>query len=151
MFAEGLFLLGNRGALRCLFGVQLDEALLIFRNVVLVEDGFNRAFRHASFAVDAFIGMNVQNLLVFVEAFDGANNNAVSVLAPKARGADNVGHGSNSPADQTAKAIIATLGRAKNKAACNLADRQFAAATLPKPSAILWKLMMTSSPPSPEC
>ena len=61
------------------------KLLPFFGDVVFVEDRFDRAFRHARFAVDAFVRMDVQNLLPFVEAFDRANHDAIGVLAAEAR------------------------------------------------------------------
>ena len=50
-----------------------------------MEDGLNRAFGDACFAVDAFIRVDVKNLVTFVETLDGTNDDAVGVLASKAR------------------------------------------------------------------
>lgn len=79
-------------ALRSHFGIQFLEWFPFLRQVVLVENRLNGAFRNASFAVNAFIGMNVENLIALVEAFDGANNNTVGVFATKARLSNHVSH-----------------------------------------------------------
>ena len=50
------------------FGVEFDETLLPFGNVVLVEDRFNRALRNACLTVDALVWVDVENLVAFVEA-----------------------------------------------------------------------------------
>jgi hypothetical protein len=89
---ERLFLFGDHRALGRHFGVELDEGLLIFGHVVLMEDGLDGAFGHASFAVDALVGVNVEDLFAFVKALDGADDNAIGVLAAEARLANNVGH-----------------------------------------------------------
>ena len=57
-----------------------------------MEDRFDRAFRHAGFAIDAFIGMNVEHLLPFVKAFHRAHHNAIGVFTGKARLANYVSH-----------------------------------------------------------
>jgi hypothetical protein len=57
-----------------------------------VEDGFHGALGNASFAVDAFVGVNVENLFTFVEAFDRAHDDTVGVFAGKARLTNNVSH-----------------------------------------------------------
>jgi hypothetical protein len=95
----------DRRGLRRHFRIQFDERLLIFRNVVLMEDCFDRAFRYARLAIDALIRMDVEHLLPFVEAFDRANHNAIGVFATEARLANDVSHTSISPrAVQTIKA-----------------------------------------------
>jgi hypothetical protein len=89
---QGLFLLGNDFALRRHLGIELGKRLPFFRHVVFVEDRFNRTLRNACFAVNALVGMNVKNLLTFVEAFHRADDDAICVLATKARFANNVSH-----------------------------------------------------------
>jgi hypothetical protein len=89
---ERFFLFRDHRKLRCHFRVQRDKVFPFFRDVVFVEDGFDRTFRNASFAVDAFVRVNVENLIAFVEAFDRAHDHAVSVLASKAGFANNVCH-----------------------------------------------------------
>jgi hypothetical protein len=59
-----------------------------------MKDRLDRAFGNASFAVDALIGMDVEDLLPFVEALDRANDHAVGVLAAEAGLANNVSHDS---------------------------------------------------------
>ncbi len=68
------------------------EWLPLFRHVVFVEDRFDRALGHAGFAVDAFVRMDVENLLAFVEALHRANHHTIGVLAAKARFANDVRH-----------------------------------------------------------
>src|SRR5262245_5317014 len=97
LFRQRRFLLRNHGTLRRHFGVEGDEVFLIFGQVVLVEDGLDGACRHAGLAVDAFIRVDVENLLPLVEALYRANDDAVRVLAAKAGLANNVGHGPMSP------------------------------------------------------
>jgi hypothetical protein len=55
-------------------------------------DGLRRAFRFANAAVDAFVGMNDQHVLALIETIDGANFDAVHVLAFDAIFDDDVGH-----------------------------------------------------------
>ena len=50
-----------------------------------MEDRFDGAFRHASFAIDALIRMNVQHLLTFIKTFNRADDDAIGVFAAKAR------------------------------------------------------------------
>ena len=64
----------------------------MFRKVVFVEDRFDRTLGDAGFAVDALIRMDVEHLLAFVEAFHGADDDAIGVFAPVAGLSDNVGY-----------------------------------------------------------
>lgn len=95
LLGQGRLLFGDNRALRGHFGVELDKCLLVFGHVVLMEDGFDGAFGHAGFAIDAFVRMDIEDLLAFVEALDRANDDAVGVLAAEAGLANNVGHGGN--------------------------------------------------------
>src|SRR5690242_1458204 len=94
---QRLFLLGNHRTLRGHLGIELDEGLLVLGDVVLVEDGLNRTLGNAGFAVDAFIRMDVEHLLPFVEALDRANDHAIGVFAAEASLDDNMSHGTKSP------------------------------------------------------
>ena len=51
-----------------------------------------RAFRLADAAVDAFVGMDDEHVLAFVEAVDGTNLDAIHLLALNAVVRDDVGH-----------------------------------------------------------
>jgi hypothetical protein len=93
---ERFFLFSDDRALGGHLFVKFNEWLPFFRHVVFVEDGFDRALGHARFAIDALIGVDVENLLPFVEALHGANDHAIGVLASKARFANDVRHESRS-------------------------------------------------------
>jgi hypothetical protein len=93
---ERFLFLSDDWALRGHLFVELDERLPFFRHVVFVEDGFDGTLGHARFAIDALIGVDVENFLAFVEAFNGANDHAIGVLASKARFANDVRHESRS-------------------------------------------------------
>src|SRR5262249_29959256 len=75
-----------------LLGVQRREAGPLGRHVGLGEDGLDGALRHARLAVDAVGRVDVEHLLVLVEALDRANGNAIGVLAVVAGLANGVGH-----------------------------------------------------------
>ena len=90
-----IFLFGDDRALRGHFGVEFDKALPILGNVVLVEDCFDGAFGNARFAVNAFVGVNVNDLVAFVKTFDGTDNHAIRVFASETGFADNVCHDRN--------------------------------------------------------
>jgi hypothetical protein len=92
LFNQRFFFLRDDRALRGHFGVQGGEIFPLFGQVVFVEDGFDRTFGDAGFAVDAFIGMNVEDFFSFIETFDWANHDAIGVFAPEARLGDNVSH-----------------------------------------------------------
>ena len=93
---ERLFLFRDDGALRRHLGIELREGLPLFGHVVFVENGFNGTLGHARFAIDAFIRVDVENLLAFVEAFHRAHHHAIGVFAAKARFANDVRHESES-------------------------------------------------------
>jgi hypothetical protein len=57
-----------------------------------MEDGSDRAFRNAGFAVNAFIRIDEEHLRTFIETVDRTNHNAICVLAIKARLGDDVSH-----------------------------------------------------------
>jgi hypothetical protein len=62
-----------------------------------MEDCFNGTLGNASFAVNALVRMNVQNLLTLIEALNRANHDAIGVLAAEARLTDDVSHGFSLP------------------------------------------------------
>jgi hypothetical protein len=95
--SERFFLLGNDRQLGSHLGIKLDEGHLIFGDVVLMENRFHRTFRNACFAVNAFIRVDIEHLLAFVEALHWANHDAVGVLARKTRLTNNVGHTTRLP------------------------------------------------------
>src|SRR5438093_802935 len=90
--AEWWFAFDNLWAGLRHLAIELDEFTLTLWNVVLEEDGFDRALRRALLAVDARFGVDEQHLLSFVKAVDGADDNAVGVLAAKARFGHNECH-----------------------------------------------------------
>lgn len=89
---EWFFLFGEHRAGWCHFGVQRFVIGPLLRKIVFVENGFDRAFGHTRLTVDAFIGVDEQHLLPFVEAFDGAHHDAVGVFAGETRLGNDVGH-----------------------------------------------------------
>src|SRR4029434_364163 len=62
-----------------------------------MENRLHRALRHTGLTVDALVGMNVENLLPFIEALDRAHYHAISVLAAEARLTNYVSHTEISP------------------------------------------------------
>jgi len=87
-----LFLFGDDRALRGEFFVEFCVRFPFFREVVFMEDRLDGAFGDARFAVDAFIRVDVQHLLAFIETLDRADNNAIGVFAAEAGLSNNVGH-----------------------------------------------------------
>lgn len=97
IFAESLIskrclFLGDAVALFRVFGVDLDVLLPLFGHIVLVENRFDWALRHASFAVDTFFWVYIKHLVPFVETLYGANHYAIRVLATRARFCNHVRH-----------------------------------------------------------
>src|SRR5690242_15784803 len=71
--------------------VELDPFLR--HRLAIGDDRLGRAFRLADAAIDAFVGMNDEHVLALVEAIDGADFDAIHVLALDAGFGDDVGHG----------------------------------------------------------
>ena len=90
--SQRLFLFGDDWALRRQLSVQLGVWSPFFWQVVFVEDRLNRTLGNAGFAVNTFVGMNVDHRFAFVEAFNRANDNAICVLAIETGFGNNVGH-----------------------------------------------------------
>ena len=72
--------------------VERDVVLPVFRQIVFVEDCFNRAFRDARFAVNALIGVDDEHRFPFVEALDRADDDAIGVLTVETRFGNDVSH-----------------------------------------------------------
>src|SRR5215467_5658116 len=72
--------------------VQLDEVLPLIGRLVLSEDRLDRAHRLASAAVDAFIRVDVEHRVAFVDAVDRTHLDAGLVLHADARLGDDVRH-----------------------------------------------------------
>ncbi len=83
----------GRFQLRGFVRVQLNVALPLGGRVRLAEDGLDRAFRHARFAVDAVGRVDVEHHVVLVETFHRADDAAVGVLAVVTGFADGMRHG----------------------------------------------------------
>src|SRR5690606_31894110 len=98
-FGEGRLLLGDAGALRGEFGVQGRVVGPFARQVVFVENGLDRTFRDASFAVDALFRMDVEHRFAFVEALNRAHDHTIGVLTVETRLGNNVGHSASFPRD----------------------------------------------------
>ena len=91
--SQRFFLFGNYFGLRRHLGIHLDVVLPLFGYIVFVENGFNRAFRDAGFAVNAFFRMNIKHLFALVKALNGADHDTIGISATYARLGNNVGHG----------------------------------------------------------
>src|SRR5262249_20587518 len=85
---------GDVGPLFGVFGVELEPFLKAGLGIRL--DRLDRAFRLAHAAIDALVGMNDEHVLALVEAIDGADRDAIHVLAADAIVVDDVGHSSSS-------------------------------------------------------
>jgi hypothetical protein len=60
--------------------------------VILVENGFDRTLRHAGLAIDAFIRVDIEQLLALVEALHGTDHDAVGVFAIETRFSNHMSH-----------------------------------------------------------
>ena len=65
---------------------------MLRRRLAIGNDRFDRAFRLAHPAIDAFVGMDDEHVLALVEAIDRANLDAIHVFAADAGFSDDVGH-----------------------------------------------------------
>ena len=66
--------------------------LILEGHFLFREDGFVRALGHARLAVDALFRVDVEHLVVLVEAFDRTDGDAVGVLAIVTGLANNMRH-----------------------------------------------------------
>src|SRR3989441_10999578 len=73
-------------------GVQRGELLLLLGHVFLGQDRVHRALGDAHGAIDAFIRVDHQHVRPLVEAVDGADIDAVGVLALDAAFGDDMSH-----------------------------------------------------------
>ena len=89
---EWFFLFRENFALRGHFCVQLGECFPFLGQIILEENRLNRAFRDACFAVNALIRVDIEHFLAFVEAFYGADHNAIGVFAAETGLSNYVGH-----------------------------------------------------------
>ena len=81
-------------------GIELGEFHLVRRNVVLGEDRFDGTFGHAQRAVDAFVRIDDEEIGTLAEAIDGADIDAIGVLAADASFGDDIGHAEASGAQR---------------------------------------------------
>jgi hypothetical protein len=92
MSRERRFLLHDWRALSRHFGVQMNEAFPLARNLPFRENSFHWTFRDALVAVDALGGIDIQHLVALTEAIARADYDAVSVFATETGRCDNVSH-----------------------------------------------------------
>src|SRR5512135_2453225 len=89
---QRVLLLGDAGQSGGALGVDLDPDMQLLRQIGLFEDGVHGADRHAGPAVDANVVVDVQHLLVAVEASDRADGDAIGEPALLAIGGDDRRH-----------------------------------------------------------
>ena len=90
---ERRFLRDDVGRLRRHLRIQCDKWFPFFRHVVLMENRVHGTLRYACFAVDTLLGMNVKELLAFVEAFHRADDDTARIFTVEAQFTNDVGHG----------------------------------------------------------
>src|SRR3569833_3162064 len=105
-----LFCIGRRLALLAdiwqapgIFGVHRQPLFQTGFGIGL--DGFWRAFRLADTAIDAFVGVDHQHVLAFVEAVHRADLDAIHELALDAGFGDDIGHGNKAPTGKNGAVI----------------------------------------------
>src|SRR5476651_1140136 len=65
---------------------------LLRHRLAVRDDRLDRAFGLADPAIDAFVGVDDQHVLAFIEAVDGTNLDAIHVLAADAGLGDDISH-----------------------------------------------------------
>lgn len=88
--SRGITFNGNVWPFRRVLGIELEPAFQARLGIGL--DGFGGAFWFADTAVDAFIRVNDQHVLAFVEAIHRADLDAVHIFALDAVLGDDIGH-----------------------------------------------------------
>jgi hypothetical protein len=62
-----------------------------------MEDCLHRAFGNTCFAIDALIRVDVEHLFALIKALDRTDDDAVGILAGKARLRNHVSHDASTP------------------------------------------------------
>jgi cytochrome c oxidase subunit 1 len=101
------------------FGVDAEKVGLIVGDAALVVNGLDRALRHAGAAVDAGVGIDVEHLVVAVEAIDRADRDTIGVAAAPAIVGDHERHDPSS-CTLPARGSASSAGRAGAGAAAEL-------------------------------
>jgi hypothetical protein len=78
---QGRYFLADDRILRSFVDIYLGPVSVVFRNISVCEDCFDRTLRHASIAIDASVGIDVEAIGKFVKSFDRANGRAVGIFA----------------------------------------------------------------------
>jgi hypothetical protein len=92
MVGQWFLLFRDIGTLRRHLGVEFLESCPFRRKIIFVENRFDRAFGNTCFTIDALIGMDVQNLVTFIETLDRAHHYTIGILAPETRLSNYVCH-----------------------------------------------------------
>lgn len=78
--------------LGCILRVDRSEPDQCFRQVLLIEDRVDRTFRDTQGAIDALFRIYHEHVPTFVKAIDGADLNAIHILALDAYVSNNKSH-----------------------------------------------------------
>ena len=89
---QGVLFLGDRRTRWSQLGVQRDVTMPLLRNTVFLEDGLDRTLGNAGIAIDAVVGVDIEDLLPFPKRVDRADDHAVGVLAGEAGFGNDKGH-----------------------------------------------------------
>lgn len=87
-----ILLRGNVGPHQCLFAIDIEELLLILRQLVFGKNGLDRALRLAERTVNALVRVNNQEIGSLVKTIYGAYFHAIGVFAFDAGFANDEGH-----------------------------------------------------------
>jgi hypothetical protein len=69
-----------------------DKALLVGGNIFFWEDGADRASRNASATVNALVWVDVELVVAFIDALDGANFDAGAIFGSNAGLGNHMSH-----------------------------------------------------------
>src|SRR5947209_6092015 len=92
LFHQRLLLLDNRWTLRRHLGVQSDEVLTAYRQLVFLKDRLHGAFWLTGIAINALNRVDIQHLFTFPETITRAYHHAIGVLAAVTRLSNDIRH-----------------------------------------------------------
>jgi hypothetical protein len=94
---QGRNLLADYGVLGCFVDIDLRPVRVLFGDVCVGEDRFDRTLRDARVTIDASVGVYIKPIRQFVKCLDRADCGAVCVLTINAHLNNNVGHSMMTP------------------------------------------------------
>ena len=87
-----ILLVGNLSPRRSFFIIHWNPFLPLLRNIGFSKDRLDWTFRNACTTIYAFVGMNVQHPIIFIETINGTNFDTIGKFTVKAGFTYNVRH-----------------------------------------------------------